>query len=109
MSTRKQFLAAAAAVPLVAAAPPPAAPEPTPTPTPKKRQISAAAKALAQNMRKFDSALTDKEIEEIAGGIDYNLRVGDRVNPNGTTLKNWDEPVTVFVVRQAHHDERIVP
>ena len=99
MSTRKQFLAAAAAVPLIAAAAPPAAaPEPAPTPTPKKREISAAAKALAQDMRKFDSALTDKQIEEIAGGIDYNLRVGSRVNPHGTALKNWDEPVTVFEV-----------
>ncbi len=98
MSTRKQFLAAAAAVPLVAAAPPPAAPEPAPTPTPKKREVSAAAKALAQDMRKFDSALTDKQIEEIARGIDYNLRAGSGVNPHGTALKNWDEPVTVFEV-----------
>jgi hypothetical protein len=102
MSTRKQFLAAAAWVPLIAAAPPPekpaAAPAPTPTPAAKKRQISEAAKALAAQSRQFDSALTDKEIDEIAQGIDYNLRVGRAVNPHGTTLKNWDEPVTVFEV-----------
>ena len=92
MSTRKQFLAAAASVPLLAAAP-------TPTPAPKKRENSQAAKALAEQMRQFDPALTDKQLEDIASGIDYNLRVGNRVNPHGTALKNWDEPVTVFEVR----------
>ena len=98
MSTRKQFIAAAAAVPLVAAAPSPqpAAPAPTPTPSPKPRQISEAAKALAAQMRKFDSKLSDKEIEEIAAGIDGNLKIGGAVNPHGTYLKNWNEPVTVF-------------
>ena len=91
MSTRKQFLAAAASVPLLAAAP-------TPAPTPNKREISQAARALAAQMRQFDPALTDKQLEDIASGIDYNLRVGNRVNPHGTALKNWDEPVTVFEV-----------
>jgi hypothetical protein len=103
MSTRKQFLAAAASVPLLAAAPPSpppgaAAPAATPTPAPNKHQISQAAKALAAQMRQFDAALTDKQLEDIASGIDYNLRVGNRVNPQGTALKNWDEPVTVFEV-----------
>jgi hypothetical protein len=99
LRTRKQFLAAAASVPLIAAAPAASpAPAPAPTPTPKKRQISEAARALAAQMRSFDSALTDKEVEEIADGIDYNLRVGNRVNPHGTELKNWDEPVTIFEV-----------
>lgn len=93
MSTRKAFIAAAAAVPLVAAAPSPA-----PTSTPKKREISEAAKALAARMRRFDSALSDKELEEIAAGIDGNLKAGEAVNPHGTALKNWDEPVTVFEV-----------
>ncbi len=99
MSTRKQFIAAAAAVPLVAAAPPspkPAAPEPTPTP--KKSQVSEAARGLAAQMRRFDSSLSDKELEEIAAGIDGNLKIGGAVNPHGTTLKNWDEPVTTFEV-----------
>lgn len=93
MSTRKQFLAAAASVPLLAAAP-----AATPTPAPKKREISPAAKALAAQMRQFDPALTDKQLEDIASGIDYNLRVGNRVNPHGSALKNWDEPVTMFEV-----------
>lgn len=97
MSTRKQFIAAAVSVPLVAAAPSPQ-PAATTTPSPKPRQISDAAKALAAQMRTFDSALSDKELEEIAAGIDDNLKAGARVNPHGTFLKNWNEPVTVFEV-----------
>jgi hypothetical protein len=92
MSTRKDFLAAAASLPLIAVAPP------SPVPTPNKQKISEAAKALAAQMRKFDSALSDKELEQIAEGIDYNLRLGARVNRDGDALKNWDEPVTVFEV-----------
>ncbi|HEY9180565.1 MAG TPA: hypothetical protein VIO32_07580 [Candidatus Baltobacteraceae bacterium] len=110
MSTRKQFIAAAASVPLIAAAAPAPQPAPasTPTPSPKPRQISQAAKALAEQMRAFDANLTDKQLEEIAAGIDDNLKTGARVNPHGTYLKNWNEPVTVFEVpsvRQAHHDK----
>lgn len=93
MSTRKQFIAAAASAPLVAAAAAPSS-----SPSPKPPQISEAAKALAERMRAFDPALTEKELEDIAAGIDGNLKVGRRVNPHGTALKNWDEPVTVFEV-----------
>lgn len=99
MSTRKQFIAAAASVPLIAAAPP--SPQPTapaPSPTPKKPEISQVARALAARMRQFDPHLTDKQLEDIATGIDYNLNLGARVNPHGTALKNWDEPVTTFEV-----------
>lgn len=49
-------------------------------------------------MRQFDPNLSDKEIESIAGGIEDNLKIGARVNPKGKSLKNWDEPVTVFEV-----------
>lgn len=97
MSTRKAFIAAAASVPLLAAVPA-AEHSPVPTPTPKKPEISEAARALAARMRRFDSALSDKELEEIAAGIDGNLKIGERVNPHGTALKNWDEPVTIFEV-----------
>jgi len=101
MSTRKEFIAAAATAPLLAAAPssPPAAtPSPAPAATPKKRQISQAARALAARMRSFDASLSDKELEQIAGGIDDNLKLGDRVNPHGTAIKNWDEPASEFEV-----------
>jgi hypothetical protein len=100
MTTRKEFIAAAASMPLIAAAPPSAQPaaSSTPSPAPKKKKISAAARALAEQMRSFDSALSDKEIEKIASGIDDNLKLGAKVNPHGTALKNWDEPVTTFEV-----------
>lgn len=97
MSTRKNFITAAVSVPLLAAAPA-ADRSPAPTPTPKKREISQAAQALAARMRRFDSALSDKELEEIAAGIEGNLKVGDKINQHGTALKNWDEPVTIFEV-----------
>ena len=96
-TTRKNFLAAAASVPLLGAAPSPK-PEPQVTATPKQPQISAAASALAERMKQFDPSLSDKQIEDIAEGIDGNLGVGKRVNPHGTFLKNWDEPVTAFEV-----------
>ncbi|HKU66363.1 MAG TPA: hypothetical protein VJP85_01160 [Candidatus Baltobacteraceae bacterium] len=102
MRTRKEFLAAAAAIPLVGAAPSPqpgaAVPAPTQTPAPNKRKISEAAKALAARMRTFDSHLSDEQLEKIAAGIDDNLKTGASVNPHGGVLKNWDEPVTVFEV-----------
>jgi hypothetical protein len=100
LSSRKDFLTAAAAVPLLAAAPPSPAPTtaPTPTPKPSKRKISATARDFAQDMRKFDPSLSDKQIEDIAAGIDGNLKIGNAVNRKGQALKNWDEPVTVFEV-----------
>ena len=49
-------------------------------------------------MRKFDPGLSDKDVQNIAAGIDGNLKIGARVNPHGTALKNWDEPVTIFEV-----------
>lgn len=99
MSTRKAFIAAAASTGLIAAAPAPPPAPPSATPSPKPRQVSPAARELAAQMRKFDPALSDKEIEEIAAGIDGNLKVGAGVNPHGTALKNWDEPVTIFEVQ----------
>lgn len=103
MSTRKSFIATAVSVPLMAAAPatPPAKPAAAPpgaaTPPPKSK-ISASARALAENMRAFDASLTDKQITTIAAGVDDNLKVGERINPKGRALKNWDEPSTVFEV-----------
>lgn len=100
MSSRKEFLAAAAAVPLLAAAPPSPAPTavPTATPPPSKQKISPLARDFAQRMREFDPSLSDKQLEDIAAGIDGNLKIGNRVNPKGQALKNWDEPATEFEV-----------
>ena len=75
--------------------PPPASPKPSPAPKPPSPQ----ALAIATAMRKFDSALSDKDVETIAQGIDGNRRGAARLNPNkATALKNGDEPVTRFSV-----------
>jgi hypothetical protein len=103
MSTRKGFLTAAASTALIAAAPapspsPPAAARsaaPSPRPSAKPSELSMN---FAQRMRKFDSNLTDKDIEAIAAGIDDNLKLGEYVNPKGRVLKNWDEPDSIFEV-----------
>lgn len=95
MSTRKGFLTAAASTALLAAAPAPPAPStaPSPSPSPKPSELS---RAFAERMRKFDPNLTDKQLETIASGIDDNLKLGDRVNPKGRVLKNWNEPDSIF-------------
>jgi hypothetical protein len=49
-------------------------------------------------MRAFDPALSEKELTDIARGVDDNLRLGLRVNPKGRALNKWDEPVAVFDV-----------
>lgn len=108
MTTRKQFVAAAAvsatslvALPAVAQTAPTgvAPPKSTPSPSPKPpAKIAPAARDLAQSMRTFEPQLTDAQIESIAQGIDGNLKLGRYVNPHGTLLKNWNEPATSFKV-----------
>lgn len=97
MPSRKTFVAAMAvsATALLGASPSPPA---SPSPKPKKNAASDAARALAEEMRRFDSQLTPKQIEAIAGGIDANLRLGKRLNPGGKVLHNWDEPDVPFRV-----------
>lgn len=102
MPTRKNFIAATAAVPLLAAAPRSPAPSPTasPAPSPSKKKTSALAREIALKMRTFDPRLTDRQLHDIAVGIDENMKTGARVNPEGRALKNWDEPVTTFEVAE---------
>jgi hypothetical protein len=53
--------------------------------------------AIAAAMRRFDAALSDKDVETIARAIDDNRRGAARLNPRkATVLKNGDEPVTRF-------------
>lgn len=66
--------------------------------SPKKSAPSGAARALAEEMRRFDSQLTAEQIDAIAGSIDGNLRLGKRLNPGGKVLHNWDEPDVPFRV-----------
>ncbi len=51
-------------------------------------------------MRAFDAHLSEKNLDDIARGIDGNLDVGAAVNPKGMALHNWDEPATPFEVPQ---------
>ena len=106
LKTRKDFLTTVASVgalyagssaPLAAHA----APEPTPmpTPSPKPPKVSDTAKAMAAKMRDYDPQLTDKQLSDIAEGMDFYMGLGARVNPKGKALKNSDEPATLFEVR----------
>lgn len=102
MPTRKVFLTAAASLPLLAAAPatPQTVKTPSPKPSPSPKPPSELARSFAERMRVFDRNLSEKNLHDIAAGIDGNLEIGNAVNPKGRTLKNWDEPVTIFVVPQ---------
>ena len=107
LKTRKSFLATvasagalyAASAPLAALAAPEPTPMPTPTPKVKPPKTSDTAKAMAAKMRAYDPHLTDKQISDIAEGMDFSLGLGARVNPKGKALKNSDEPATIFEVR----------
>jgi hypothetical protein len=94
MPSRKEFVAAAAAS-VGALATPDASPAPTPSAAPTP---SPAARAIASSMRAFDPHLTDAEVDEIATGIETNLRLGNTVNAKGRALKNSDEPIPSFAV-----------
>jgi hypothetical protein len=108
LTSRKRFVTAAAASVSVLLATPAlgqttAAPSPIPSPSPSVKpvsKVSESARALALQMRTFDPALTDRDIETIAAGIDGNLKVGKAINRKGRALKNWDEPVTRFEVKR---------
>jgi hypothetical protein len=99
MSTRKAFLAASASSALMAAAPAPPAPSASPSPSASPK-ISPLSREFAERMRAFDPDLSAKQLETIAAGIDDNLETGKRINPGGKMLKNADEPVTIFEVRE---------
>lgn len=71
---------------------------PNPTASAAAKPCGAAALAVAQAMCRFDSKLTDAQIETIARGIDAQKVAGARLNPKKRRLRNSDEPVTTFVV-----------
>jgi hypothetical protein len=106
-STRKIFLsatAAAGAAILVAresaspvAAATAATPSPAPTPTPPP---SPAAQAFAQRMRAFDATLSDKQIQDIAGGIQGEWTLGAGLRTKAHPLVNGDAPDPQFAVEK---------
>jgi hypothetical protein len=108
LRNRKQFLttvgATGAALALTqgarasAADPSPVPSPPPPSPAATEKPISAAARATAATMRRFDPKLSDAEIERIARDIDDGASAGEALNPKKKRLRNGDEPVTTFAV-----------
>src|ERR1700692_269144 len=114
MADRRSFLGAvsgvAASVMLAAKADaqttapvesPASSPLPSPAPSPSAsaspKPPSAAAVATAAAMRRFDAALSDKEVDTIARATDDTRGGAARLTPRkATVLKNGDEPVTRF-------------
>jgi hypothetical protein len=91
MRSRKEFLVTAGATALLGAT---ASPKPSPTPTPPP---SSAAHEVALRMRKFDSALTDAQIDAIATGIDQGFAAGKTIRAHHA-LSSGDGPSPEFAV-----------
>ncbi len=49
-------------------------------------------------MRRFDSALTDDDVQTIAKAIDANNEAARTLNPKNERLKNDDAPIVRFTV-----------
>lgn len=114
MADRRSFIGAVSGVAATvllagqaeAQAPPPEAPpkssplpsaQPSPSASASPKPASELAVAIAASMRRFDSNLSDKDLDTIAHAIDGNRRGAARLNPKKATgLKNADEPVTRF-------------
>jgi len=114
MADRRSFIGAVSGVAATvllagqaeAQAPPPEAPpkpsplpsaQPSPSASASPKPASELAVAVASSMRRFDSNLSDKDLDTIAHAIDGNRRGAARLNPKKATgLKNADEPVTRF-------------
>lgn len=77
----------------------PASPPPTSSPTPKATPTpSPAAREFALQMRKFDPALTDAEIDSIAQQVDQLSDLRRQLRPKGHDLANGDLPTPQFEV-----------
>lgn len=57
---------------------------------------SAASRAMAEAMRRFDPALDDAQVSTIAAGIDGATKEGATLRGKHNPLHNGDEPVTTF-------------
>jgi hypothetical protein len=72
--------------------PPPPAIAEAATPTPPR---SSAAQQFSLTMRRFDSSLTDKQIHDIAKGIDDGWKAGRKLHKG---LSNGDPPSPEFEI-----------
>jgi hypothetical protein len=106
MKNRRSFLATVASggVGFSLAAMDPAAaqstPAASPVPTPTGKLASFGSAAMAATMRvRFDSALTDDDLQTIAKAIDVNNDAAKLLNPKKKRLKNGDAPIVRFTVK----------
>ena len=105
MKNRRSFLATVASggVGLALVTSGPAAAQstavPSPAPSATDKPASFASAAIAATMRtRFDSALTDAELQTIARAIDANNDAAKLLNPKKKRLKNGDAPAVHFAV-----------
>jgi hypothetical protein len=101
MKNRRSFLTtvASGSVGLSLAAMDPAAAQSTPAPSPSPKSASFGSAAIAATMRvRFDSGLTDDDLQTIAKAIDANNDAAKLLNPKKKRLKNSDAPVVRFAV-----------
>lgn len=105
MKNRRSFLTAVASggvglalvTPGQAAAQSTAAPSPAPSSTDKPASLASAAIAASMRAR-FDSALTDADLQTIAKAIDSNNDAAKLLNPKKKRLKNGDALAVRFTV-----------
>lgn len=79
---------------------PPPAPSAAPS-APHVAAISAAARAQALAMRRFDAQLSDEQLDEIARGIDEGYAAAPLLSPRSAPLRNGDEPAVRFAASRA--------
>jgi hypothetical protein len=103
MKNRRSFLAAVASggvgIALTTTEPAVAQATPAPSPSASAKPPSDEAAALAAAMRaRFDSTLTDADVQRIAKAIDANAEAALALNPKKKRLKNGDAPAVRFAV-----------
>jgi hypothetical protein len=102
MKSRRAFIASVASgglgLALAKADPAAAQSSPSPAPAASGKPASAAAVAYALTMRRFDSSLSDGDVQTIAKAIDANNDAARALNPKKKRLKNGDAPIVRFAV-----------
>jgi hypothetical protein len=97
MKDRRAFLGAVVSAALFAAAPTAVRGQtavPSASPPPPDDAFAAA-----RAMKRFDPSLTDEEILKIARDVADARSAARNLNPKKNPLRNAEEPVTRFVVR----------
>jgi len=74
---------------------------PSPAPSGSAKPASAVAAATALSMKRFDSALTDEDVQTIAKAIDANNDAARVLDPKKKRLPNGAAPAVHFKVSEA--------